>query len=186
MNNTLEHAIAASSGLIAYLAVYRLVRRRHEAPQHAVCVFDRAHSGSVSGSVQMSSLGDGTTRFVCSIVGLTPGLHGFHIHTYGDLREGCKSACDHYNPWGRSHGGTHGYDRHVGDLGNLIVNEQGVCSQIIVAEVRVDQIIGRMLVIHENEDDLGMTQHPDSLKTGNSGARVACGVVGRCAQNKDV
>ena len=39
-------------------------------------------------------------------------------------------------------------------------------------------IVGRSVVVHAQEDDLGRTDHPDSKTTGNSGARVACGVIG--------
>jgi superoxide dismutase, Cu-Zn family len=41
-----------------------------------------------------------------------------------------------------------------------------------------DSIVGRSCVIHKNEDDLGKGGHADSLTTGNSGPRVACGVIG--------
>ena len=41
---------------------------------------------------------------ILDISGLTDGLHGFHIHQYGDLSEGCKSGCSHFNPFNETHG----------------------------------------------------------------------------------
>lgn len=59
------------------------------------------------------------------IEGITPGLHGFHIHEKGDLSGGCKSAGGHYNPFGMTHGSRESEERHVGDLGNIEADENG-------------------------------------------------------------
>ena len=60
--------------------------------------------------------------------GLSPGPHGFHIHEAGDLREGCKSLCTHYNPSGKLHGGLRDEESHAGDLGNLHSDPHGKCN----------------------------------------------------------
>jgi Cu-Zn family superoxide dismutase len=44
-------------------------------------------------------------------------------------------------------------------------------------------ILGRSVIIHEDEDDLGKGNHKDSLITGNSGKRIACGVIGICRKD---
>ena len=119
---------------------------------------------------------------------LPPGPHGFHIHRAGDLRgEGCKAACDH---WHRgkptTHGGppTHKGPRHTGDLGNLDMFQKGekqdiLRSSIFLKHVALDDLYGRSVIVHEDEDDYGMGSHEDSKTTGHSGARIACGVIGR-------
>jgi Cu-Zn family superoxide dismutase len=104
-------------------------------------------------------------------------LHGFHIHETGDLREGCKSCCAHYNPGNSSHGGLH--DGHAGDLGNIKSDEGGRCKMSLKTDkFRVNDILGRSIIIHEDEDDLGLGGFEDSKTTGHSGARIACSVIG--------
>jgi len=120
------------------------------------------------------------------------GKHGFHIHKAGDLRgEGCKLACDHYHKGPpQNHGGppTSGSgsgtgtglkgERHTGDLGNV---EGTNTYTYTLKDVTVADILGRSVIIHAGEDDLGLGGQNDSLKTGHSGARIACAIIGRVA-----
>ena len=111
--------------------------------------------------------------------GLTPGLHGIHIHEYGDLREGCASACAHYNPFHKDHGFPGDENRHVGDLGNLKVNQSGHATfRLRDRVIHPKDIVGRSIVIHADPDDGGKGGFPDSLTTGHAGARLVCAVIG--------
>ncbi|KHN85280.1 Extracellular superoxide dismutase [Cu-Zn] [Toxocara canis] len=122
-----------------------------------------------------------------SVSGLTAGqMHGFHVHAVGDIGNSCNAALGHYNPLGRTHGGP-GQPfptiRHVGDLGNVQASAAGVAN--INANFRrvglsgPFSIFGRAIVVHAMQDDLGLGGVPASLTTGNAGARVACGIIGR-------
>lgn len=113
------------------------------------------------------------------------GLHGFHIHRAGDLRgEGCKLACDH---WHRgkptSHGGppSHKGPRHTGDLGNIGMKpgQEMVRETYFLKGVTLEELYGRSIIVHEDEDDYGQGSHEDSKTTGHSGKRIACAVIGR-------
>jgi Cu-Zn family superoxide dismutase len=111
------------------------------------------------------------------------GVHGFHIHEYGDMSDQCTSMCSHFNPTNSNHGGPHSKIRHVGDLGNLRADKDGkvkitFTDPLIKLTGTKCNIIGRGLIIHEDEDDLGMGGDEQSLKTGNAGKRIACAVIG--------
>jgi Cu-Zn family superoxide dismutase len=83
-----------------------------------------------------------------------------------------------------THAGPDDEVRHVGDLGNIEAKE-GQEVSIYEAEDRLiniygseNSIIGRSVVCHAGTDDLGKGGNEESLKTGNAGARVACGTIG--------
>lgn len=115
---------------------------------------------------------------------LSDGEHGFHIHNYGDLREGCNSACSHFNPFGSNHGRLNSKDSHAGDLGNIISKNNLSIGEMVTNKISLNNsitnILGRMLIVHEDRDDLGLCNNEESLKTGNAGIRLACGIIGIC------
>lgn len=116
------------------------------------------------------------------VTGLQKGLHGFHIHEFGDNTNGCTSAGAHFNPLGKEHGGPTDSVRHVGDLGNIEAVADGT-AKVDISDKMIQlqgphSIIGRTLVVHADQDDLGKGGHELSKTTGNAGARLACGVVG--------
>jgi Cu-Zn family superoxide dismutase len=114
------------------------------------------------------------------------GRHGFHIHEAGDLTDACTSACAHFNPHGMNHGGPHSKERHMGDLGNIQADGRGKATyQFFDPLLRLRgkySIIGRSVVVHAGEDDLGVGD-AESLKTGNSGKRLGCAVIGYAKEN---
>jgi len=116
------------------------------------------------------------------IKGLSPGEHGFHIHALGDSTQGCTSAGPHFNPFNKTHGGPGDETRHVGDLGNVTANDKGIASVKVTDKLiqlgGENSVVGRSMVVHAKVDDLGKGGDDESLKTGNAGARVGCGVIG--------
>ena len=132
--------------------------------------------GDVQGAVKFKQKPGQPTIIQGIIKGLKPGKHGFHIHEFGDLSDGCASAGGHYNPEGVDHGSLE--KGHVGDLGNIVADKSGTSRFQIKAErVDLSDVVGRAIVVHADEDDLGKGGDEESLKTGNAGDRLGCGVI---------
>jgi len=155
---------------------------------YAICLIEQHKSNSgVYGIVNFEYINN-ITRIYGKIQGLKPGLHGFHIHESGNLEEGCTSLRGHFNPFNMQHGarttpeGKTNINRHLGDLGNLLADQNGVAVFDFTDELIQLQgphsIIGRSIIVHADEDDLGQGGHDDSKKTGHAGHRVGCGVIG--------
>ena len=137
------------------------------------------HSDTVKGSILFMQAPGTPTLIKGKITGLQPGKHGFHIHEFGDMSKGCESMGGHYNPDGVDHGDEK--EGHVGDLGNITADESGTAKFSIRAD-RVEligdrSVVGRGIVVHANPDDFGKGRDEESLKTGNAGDRIACGVI---------
>lgn len=73
--------------------------------------------------------------------------------------------------------------RHVGDLGNIKAADDGLAKvefldPIISLQGGPRCIVGRTLIVHMAQDDLGRGHDEESIKTGNAGARICCGIIG--------
>jgi len=150
----------------------------------AVCVIKG--DAQVCGVIRFEQESEDKPTKICGeIKGLAPGQHGFHVHEWGDNTNGCTSAGAHYNPFNKTHGGPKDETRHVGDLGNVTAGADGVAkfelSDNMIKLHGNMSVVGRTMVVHEKVDDLGKGGNDESLKTGNAGARVGCGVIGLAA-----
>lgn len=159
-----------------------------------ICVLTNVSIPTIKGTIEFVQQGRKNVTVNVKISGLPPGKHGFHIHEAGDLTDSCQSACKHFNPHNTNHGGPQSKIRHVGDLGNIEADKNGnVNIEFMDHRIKlkgINNIIGRSVVIHDKEDDLGLGGldesgkifnkkiYQESLKTGNAGARIACGVIG--------
>ena len=146
------------------------------APTKAICIMVPLSNSKVSGKVIFTQKGD-AVHISGEISGLKPGLHGFHIHEFGDLSDPKgMSTGGHFNPTGAKHGGPKSEKRHVGDLGNIKANDKGVAVLDITDKMislhGAHSIIGRALIVHEKEDD------EKTDPTGEAGGRIGGGVIG--------
>ncbi len=119
--------------------------------------------------------------FSPDLKGLTPGLHGFHLHQNNDCSPAEKdgqmvpalAAGGHYDPRNAGKHGTPWGEGHAGDLPALYVDENGNANNPVLApRLRNGDLPGRALMIHAGGDN--HSDHPAPL--GGGGARVACGV----------
>ena len=133
---------------------------------------------AASGTVTFTQKGDKVT-VNAKVSGLAPGGHGFHIHEKGDCSApDAMSAAGHFNPGGKPHGAPDAADHHGGDMPMLQADASGNAmlttdlSGISIGSGAGD-IVGKAVIVHKDADDF------KTQPTGNSGARVACGVIGK-------
>ena len=172
--------------IASFLIIYYLYNRMTQHPIYAIAVFN----DTIKGTVRFTEdLVNNQIKIELNITGLKPNsLHGFHVHEAGDLTDKCTSMCAHFNPYKKTHGCPGLTERHVGDLGNIKSNNKGEAKytfydNIIKLRGTKCNIIGRGLIIHEDEDDCGQGGNAESLKTGNAGKRIACAVIGYSKDN---
>jgi Cu-Zn family superoxide dismutase len=139
-----------------------------------------APGSSVKGDLTVT--GEGTAVAIRGeITGLAPGKeHGFHVHEVGQCSPpGFESAGEHFNPTKDPHGGPKSTARHLGDIPNVKADENGRATIDISVQgvTLVDkdggphEILGKALVVHAMPDDY------KTQPSGNSGGRIACGVI---------
>lgn len=137
--------------------------------------------GRTAGGEISFQMEEGGLRMTGRITGLTASAaHGFHIHEIGDCSApDASSAGAHFNPIGHPHGQVGTDPHHAGDMPNLQADAQGAVSvDLLLPTLEIGSsgprdVLGRAVVVHEQADDYA------TQPAGNSGARIACGVIGR-------
>src|ERR1017187_4607437 len=111
--------------VVASMMAVAVVSAQAESVTKAVAALSPTKGSNVSGTVTFTKV-DGGVKIVADVTGLTPGLHGFHIHEFGDCSApDAMSAGGHFNPHHMQHGAPDASIRHAGDFGNLEADESG-------------------------------------------------------------
>ena len=136
-------------------------------------------TGKPVGTATFAEKGGGVEIKV-NVSGLPPGKHGIHLHETGKCDPPAfTTAGSHFNPTGKHHGAGNPEGKHAGDLPNLEVKADGTAQLTAIADGATmgkgkTSLLakgGTALIIHQGPDD------EKSDPTGNSGGRIACGVV---------
>lgn len=176
------HAIACTA-IVATLAACAPAQVERDTPlpttggARATANLAPASASLASGTLTLSSMGDGV-HVGGEIGGLAPGPHGFHIHERGDCSAAdASSAGGHFNPTNMPHGRSGPNPHHLGDADNIVANADRVATVeahlhgVSLGTGLPNDIAGRAIVVHAQPDDYS------SQPSGDSGARVACGVI---------
>lgn len=146
-------------------------------PLRATAALQPTKGNKAVGEATFEQVGDKVHVTVLA-QGLKPDqAHGLHIHEVGDCSSGDgMSAGGHFNPHGKAHGNPSSASHHAGDLPALQADKKGHASlDAIIDGVTLApgpaSIVGRGLILHADPDDY------QTQPTGNSGARIACGVI---------
>ena len=146
-------------------------------PLQATAALQPTKGSKAFGEATFEQAGD-RVHVLVNAQGLKPNQeHGFHVHEAGDCSSGDgMSAKGHFNPAGKPHGNAASSEHHAGDLPALKADEHGHAKLDAMVEGITlapgpNSIVGRGLIIHADPDDY------KTQPTGNSGARIACGVI---------
>ena len=150
------------------------------ADRSATATLEAKSGSSVSGTVRFTEVvmdGHPGVRVTVSARNVPQGLHGFHVHEFGDCSApDATSAGGHFNPTSQAHGAPNESPSHAGDFGNVRADANDrVSVTYLMHNVTLgddaNSILGKAIVLHANRDDL--TSQP----TGDAGGRIACGVI---------
>jgi Cu-Zn family superoxide dismutase len=178
---TIRRSVAVAAGPVLALLLATSVAAGPGGDRHARGTFVGA-AGNTIGHVLLSQDRLGSVRVIVSVDGLTPGLHGIHIHAVAACAPTFAAAGGHYNPLAHEHGLENPNGPHAGDLPNLVVDADGhgrlnaTTDRVTVTDgpTTLFDADGSAFIIHANPDD-----QVTDVGNGGSGARIACAVIER-------
>ncbi len=121
----------------------------------------------------------GAVHIDVSVKGISPGKHGIHIHEIGKCDPTFAAAGAHYDPAGKKHGLSNPEGPHAGDLPELNVSETGE-GRLSTTTILVTLSPGKTTLLDKDGSALVIHAGPDDQMTdptGNSGDRIACGII---------
>ncbi|HEY6090161.1 MAG TPA: superoxide dismutase family protein [Gemmatimonadaceae bacterium] len=139
-------------------------------------------NGSPIGTAQLWQDPSGVVNVEIASLTLPAGTHGIHFHSVGKCEGGATAfatAGAHYNPLGKEHGLENPNGPHAGDAPNIVTPASGVGKasfttnrvSLTPGTISLFDADGSAIVVHASADD------QRTQPSGNSGARIACGVV---------
>ena len=140
-------------------------------------------AGAPIGTAQLTQDANGSVYVDIASISLPAGSHGIHFHAVGKCEGSANPAFStaggHYNPMGKQHGLQNPNGPHAGDNPNFTVPASGV-AEISFSTDRVSLTPGTTTLFDADGSSLLIHAGPDdqmSDPAGNSGGRIACGVV---------
>lgn len=135
-------------------------------------------NGQAAGTVLVTAAGE-KLSLVIAATGIAHGVHGMHLHAIGKCETpGFASAGAHLNPAAHEHGTENPKGSHLGDLPNITADQRGVAT--LAAPLRMTRSEVQSLLFDGDATAIVIHASPDDYRTdptGNSGARIACGVL---------
>lgn len=162
---------------VSLVSAAMIVACAHSGPApSAMAMIAPTGGSSVSGMIHFNQKADGQVQVMGDLSGLTPGVHGFHVHEKGNCDNDGQGAGGHFNPMNAPHASPDAASHHAGDFGNITADAAGnahiefMTHSLMVAS-GTTSVVDRAVVVHADPDDL------NSQPAGNAGKRIGCGVV---------